>query len=183
MKTKSCKWCMVSFAYILDTIRINSQTICSLAKDLEPRKTNSFDYGIELSRALAMPSIESRPLNGLQSREQRKMAFILQRAVGRFGVEAGRPVVVAAAGAAAAMQGAAAAARNAARSMTQFAQQAEREGRFVLCLHALPSEGHKQEKNKLGRIKTCCGTCGNHVCKKHFNIICEECSALFMPRP
>ena len=71
---------------------------------------------------------------------------------------------------------------NLATKMTQFATQAERESHCKLCLNALPAEGHKKEKDRIAKIKTCCGSCGNHCCKKHYNLVCTECSPLFVPQ-
>ena len=83
-KSKSIKWTRVALAYILDTIRVNSQTIWSLATNQDPRKTNSYIFGILLARALLMPLIENRPIVGLQGAIQQKMSFMLKRPVGRL---------------------------------------------------------------------------------------------------
>ena len=183
-KSKSNKWTRVIFAYILDTIRVNVQTIWSLATNQEPRYTNSFVFGIQLALALLLPLIENRPLVGLQGPIQCKMSFMLKRPVGRFGYDPGQPAIAAAGAAAAAgtaaVQGAAAATR---RSLTRFRQQLEKDERpkrCTLCYNAIPSVGHKEEKEKVGKVKTLFGSCGNPCCQRHHNILCTDCSAFFV---
>ena len=71
------------FAYLLDTARVNAQTIWSLNQKpktkKDPRQTNSFEFGIKLARALVLPHVERRPLNGLQIPIQLKMSMFLKR--------------------------------------------------------------------------------------------------------
>ena len=66
---------------------------------------------------MVLPYIESHSLNGLQGVIQRRMSFVLQRQVGRFGHEPGQSVAAIAAAAQDAAHGAVAAAR---QSMTKF---------------------------------------------------------------
>ena len=172
---------MVVLAYLLDTARVNAQTIWSLVTNKNPRGTNSLQFGYDIALALILPQIENRPLIGLQGPVQRKMSFMLKRPVGKFGAVALQPPP-AAGGAAAVVAGAAAAARNAVRSMTSFARYGEKEKRCHFCYIGLPSEGHKIEKNSITKIKTLCGSCGQPCCKKHYTIICSECQDLFTPR-
>ena len=59
---------MVAFYYLLDTARINAQTIWSLNHGLNPRKTNSYEFGMKVAKALFMPMIMTRPVVGLSSK-------------------------------------------------------------------------------------------------------------------
>ena len=45
VKTKSCRWTMVAFAYLLDTIRVNASTVLAVNKKVDPKKKESFDFG------------------------------------------------------------------------------------------------------------------------------------------
>jgi hypothetical protein len=63
--TKSRKWTMTALCYILDTARVNSQTLWSLNNLKNPIKVNSFDYGYELCMALIVPQIQGRELTFL----------------------------------------------------------------------------------------------------------------------
>ena len=66
-KAKSNKWTMVGFYYLLDTARINAQTIWSLNNNIDPRKSDSYEFGMRVARSLIIPSILARPLIGLSS--------------------------------------------------------------------------------------------------------------------
>ena len=43
VKSKSRKWTMVAFSYLLDTVRVNACTILALNQKKEPKKENAFD--------------------------------------------------------------------------------------------------------------------------------------------
>ena len=50
MYTTNCKskcWTMSAFSYILDTMRVNAQTIYSLNNNIQPRKLNLFEFGFQ----------------------------------------------------------------------------------------------------------------------------------------
>ena len=170
-KSKSNKWTIVTLCYQLDTGRVNSQTTWSLANGIDPRSSDSFDFGIEQARGLVLPHIENRPLIGLQGRILLKMSFMLNRPVGRFGAQGG---IAGAAGAAVtAVQSATAAARDAVRSMTKHAQHSDKRKRCRLCFN--------QDPKQASLVQTCCGSCGEHCCKSHHVILCTECANLFAP--
>ena len=198
-KNKSNKWTRVLFTYILDTARVNAQTVWSLNQTpkKDPRKTDSFDFGIKLARALVLPQIERRSLNGLPIPIQLKMSMMLKRPVGRAAaavqVGAAAPADGAApAGAAAQVDGAVALAGAVApagdqgarpnRAMAKHPQNSEKPQRCKMCYDALPSTGHKNAKDNLSRLKTCCGSCGATACKNHMVTICKDCSHLFVRR-
>ena len=72
---------------MLDTGRVNGQTIYALNIGIDPRKCKSFEFGIGLARGLVLPLIESRPLTGLKIFIQRKMSFMLKSLLEKFQVE------------------------------------------------------------------------------------------------
>ncbi|XP_063850375.1 uncharacterized protein LOC135094308 [Scylla paramamosain] len=55
--TKSRRWTM---AYILDTARVNSQTIHAIKTNVDPRKCTSLTYGWNFVKAICKPRIERR---------------------------------------------------------------------------------------------------------------------------
>ena len=79
VNSKSRRWPITVFSYILDTIRVNSQTIFSISQGLEPRNTNSFEFCWELVMALVKPQIESRKesVNKYPKSVQKKITLIL----------------------------------------------------------------------------------------------------------
>ena len=72
-KSKSKRWTLTAFPYILDVCRINAATIVVLNKGNDPRQGNSYNFGMKLSIALIQPHVERRPLTGLQFDVQRKI--------------------------------------------------------------------------------------------------------------
>jgi len=52
---------MISFAYVLDTCRVNASTILVLNNAKDPRMQDSFDFGMDLVTDLVRPFIEMRP--------------------------------------------------------------------------------------------------------------------------
>ena len=71
---------MTMFYYILDTIRVNSQTIFTLLKGETPGKTQSIDVGFQLVMSLTRPHMERRPLQGLQTSVINKIKMYLPTA-------------------------------------------------------------------------------------------------------
>ena len=66
VKTKSKRWTVAAFVYILDTARVNSGTIYALKKGSDPRKLNSFQFGLDIAISLVIPQILRRRKVGLQ---------------------------------------------------------------------------------------------------------------------
>ena len=69
-------------AYVLDTIRVNSQTIYAICQGKDPRSTDLINYGWELSMQLAKPHMERRrTTGGLTSYIQRSIDMVIRPAV------------------------------------------------------------------------------------------------------
>ena len=166
-KSKSNQWTRVIFSYLLDTARVNAQTICALNRGWEPRKSKSFEFGIYLAKSLVLPLIERRPMKSIKVSIQAKMALMLKQQVGKVGYGPSASTATAL--------------EDAKQSMTKHPNTLEKEKRCQMCLNALPSQGHKQAKDRLGRVKAACGSCVNPVCGEHKIILCESCSHIFTP--
>ena len=69
---------MVAFYYILDTIRVNSNTVYNIANNVPKNKQNSFEFGVELCDSLIIPFIKQRPKNGLSKSIVQKINLALQ---------------------------------------------------------------------------------------------------------
>ena len=98
------------------------------------------------------------------------MSFFLQKPVGKMNVAGADAAAAAAAG------------DGVVRRMTQFAQKAKRENRCRICVNLSGGQGHKEKKNIISKVKSCCGCCGEYVCPKHTVILCNTCSTLFVPK-
>ena len=57
-RAKTNRWALLSFYYMLDTIRVNSKTLWCLKHKKTLNKTSTFEVGFELANALAMPFIQ-----------------------------------------------------------------------------------------------------------------------------
>jgi hypothetical protein len=76
--TKSNKWTMAAFSYILDTARVNSQTLWALNNKKDPTKVNSFDFAYELSMSLLLPEIQKREITPLSISLKSKITSFLK---------------------------------------------------------------------------------------------------------
>ena len=76
-KAKSRRWTMTILAYILDTCRVNTFTFLTLNLSKNPRKENSFDFGMSLVLELVRPFISMRSTIGLQKNIVKKIQTIL----------------------------------------------------------------------------------------------------------
>ena len=74
-KSMSKRWTWVVLCYILDTIRVNAQTIYALNKGIDPKKLDSFEFLMDLARDLVLPQMKNKPLDGLQSIILKKRAI------------------------------------------------------------------------------------------------------------
>lgn len=149
-KSKSCKWTVNVLAYILDTCRVNAQTVMALTQDTHPSKVNTFNFGWELAWALIMPHVRSRAQVGLpKSVKMRVDMLLMSRDEGLDEAEAGP-------------------------SVQNYSGKGMRK-RCAECVAAIPAgEGHKGAKNKLKKITMQCNTCGNAVCDKHVLKTCGQ---------
>ena len=76
-QAKSHRWTMTAFAYGLDTCRVNASTVIALNQSIEPRNTNSFNFGIILVLQLVRPFIALRSKWGLSKSIQNKILITL----------------------------------------------------------------------------------------------------------
>lgn len=153
------------WAYILDTTRVNLQTLLSLtnpgkygmkktAKNEVPR-ISSFDFGVELALALIMPWVNTRPLMGLPSFVKNAAYNVSENP--RF-LHTGAP------------------AGTSSNALT-FPHDAsagnanKRECRD--CLAEIQGKGYRKERKKVCSVTSLCQICGRFVCrKKHLKQIC-----------
>ena len=79
-RAKTNRWALLSFYYMLDTIRVNSKTLWCLKHKKTLNKTSTFEVGFELANALAMPFIQQRKVNGLRKPTLKKIDYVLDKA-------------------------------------------------------------------------------------------------------
>ena len=161
-KMKSKRWPMTAFCFLLDTARVNSQSIWVLANDEEAdvRKSNSYKFGMDLVKALIIPHIERRERDhskNLQRTTLYKMSLTLDREL-RIGKKREAPIQI--------------------ERFESFVDKQDAK-RCYMCMNALPKEGYCKAANSLAKPQTQCTTCGKAVCRKHLVNICQPCARSF----
>ena len=79
VRSQSHRWDLVAFYYILDTIRVNSETLVCIKKRLDVKEENNFDLAFELAKSFTYPFIEQRRINSLGKSITRKTDFVLNQ--------------------------------------------------------------------------------------------------------
>ena len=159
-KMKSKKWTLNTFCYLLDTARVNCQSIYCKVKKENVRNSNSYKYAMDLAKALIKPHVERREkdLTGLHSPELHKMALVLGRDL-NITKKREAPIQI--------------------DRFESFVDKADAK-RCYMCVNALPSgTGYKKLQSNMTRVQTQCGTCGKAVCKKHMINCCHPCARSF----
>ena len=154
VKAKSKKWTRCALSYILDSCRVNAQTILAFHQGKMPRNTDSFQFGWALALALVQPHVARRSRYGQTMSTQAKMNIIL----GRFNCETG--------------------ATNYGDNQNVYPYPSEdsNKQRCKICYDATHREGHKKQKDNMGKTKTRCHKCNIAVCREHLHVVCHKCS-------
>ena len=152
------------FSYLLDTTRVNVQTLVSVNLGKDPRKVNSFDFGHKLAMELITPYLYNRELTNVQQNIVLKMHLATSddRFLGHVMRVGDRSQ--------AAVEG------------LPFRGQLAKTGkRCGECMRDIYSTGHnKKDKRKkingLSKPTTRCEKCGLVKCnKKHLMKLCATC--------
>ena len=146
--TKSPRWTVNAFAFILDTARVNSQTIYSLKNNNDPRKVSSVSYGWNLVKALCNPQIEKRKAQtcGLASDTIVKINFMLQQERVQEAV-----------------------------SEVQQPHENRKKRRCHECVKLVYGQGYTQNRPKVKQSTKQCQECHKYTCEQHLNKLCVGC--------
>ena len=147
-KAKSHRWSITAFYYMLDTARVNAQTIYSLKKKKDPRKSNSFDIGFELVMSLVLPHMARRPYRGLRSSIIKKIELFIPKEPSE--THPGEQL------------------RNKKGIKRKLCE---------TCLKSIQGEGYTEKKAALPRNFCQCQRCGEGCCPKHQVHVCQNCVA------
>jgi hypothetical protein len=151
VSTKSKRWTMAAFSYMLDTMRVNAQTIFSMNNGVHPRKTKSFEFGMEIVKFLITPHLITRKtLPGMRRSTISKINMVLNI-----------PDVV-----------------HENVHSQHYPINSEKPRRCSTCLDNIRGEGYTVKVQALGRGIKQCTYCGNAVCKNHYEQICPKCSTI-----
>lgn len=147
VNTKSRKWTVNAFSYILDTARVNSQTIFGKNTNKDPRSINSFNYGWELVMSLCIPQIRRRKETpGLPQSTIAKIKLLLDDSEPELdAVPEGQPV------------------------------RAEKRARCSACLDSIQGPGYTNNRSKVKRSRIMCQICKHVACDQHLKHLCCNC--------
>ena len=146
--SKSRRWPMAAFSYIIDTSRVNAQTIYCANNNLDMRKSNSFQFGWDLAISLVTPHINVRKSLGcLKTNTTMKMRLIL----GNTDICSTEM-------------------RTVHPENSSIIKQ-----KCAYCIIDFQANG--RSINGLSKIQNVCSKCAKYVCKKHIEQqICSTCA-------
>lgn len=161
-KPKTRRWTIAFFSYLLDTTRVNTQTLCALNNGEDARKVDSFDFGKKFAMDLIGPYLEKRDISRLSSSilvklftltQDRKYLMALLRLH-----EPPSP----------------------AQELAFCGQSSSQLKRCNVCIRSLESsliDGKIRNKaiGNLTRVGSICEQCSQVRCKKHLIKLCETC--------
>ena len=78
VKMTTDRWTIVSLAYLLNTVHVNACSVYAINNGLDPKKQNSFDFGLQLAKSLVIPQIIRRQRNEFTSVILRKISPFMQ---------------------------------------------------------------------------------------------------------
>ena len=187
--SKSKRFTRKVLSYLLDTARVNAQTIYYLILMKIPRESNSFDFAMDLIVELVTPLVESRPLKGLQDDIINKMGLFLNRIIDKTKETAAldaTPLVppknVTTRAQAVESTSAIQAVPNVGPGPSLPRPKAIKFGnsgtkrRCNPCNQAISGKGKKKFKQNLTKNKWQCSICSKPVCKDHFHSVCFQCA-------
>ena len=146
--TKSRRWTMAAFSYVLDTCRVNASTVFALNKDQDPQKQKSFNFVLDLAAQLILPQIKERRLTGLQLPMIRKMELTLGDKLSNS--------------------------TSTSRSVKHPPKTSVRKRCGVCCSEA-SGPGQKKRKENMNLSKSQCQSCAKPVCSHHLTSLCSTC--------
>ena len=151
VNSKSKRWTMTVFSYILDTARINSQSLFFIKEGKDPRLSKgSFEIGWQLAVELVKPYIKTRKANNitLQKNTIQKMNLILN--------EKKEPI------------------EN--DNLVLYPSIGETRKRCTNCIDNIKGKGFRQKVKNVTKIKTQCQKCSKSICNEHSIVSCFSCA-------
>jgi len=146
-KAKSSKWKMVAFYFMLDTARVNAQTIFSIKEGKNLKKTNSYNIMIDLIHKLVKPEIQRRSTTTLQKSILCKIRFFIDVNEDADNDENGREF---------------------------FPRNSEKGKVCHECNKECYGADYTAKRKKLSRGKTQCQKCETPACSKHLVQVCKK---------
>ena len=148
VNTKSKRWPLAVFAYMLDTMRINSQTLFCLNNDSDPRKLSSFKFCWDVVIELVTPLILARKENlHLTAKTRAKIRLMLNDPVSD------------------------------AAPLQSFPMKAEKKKRCGTCIKETYGDNYTAKRAKVCEVINQCTNCADPMCRNHVGAhLCYKCS-------
>ena len=154
-KFRTVRWSLNAFCFLLDTGRVNAQTVYHLLRGENVRESDSFEFGKMLVKALITPLVERREALSQKSLPKKilaKMSITLDRPL--KGPEK----------------------RDAPSSLGSFPSYLSKEEKQRCYMCKLDGKPN----NKMGFVQTQCCACAKGACKDHHHILCKPCAKSFI---
>ncbi len=155
-RTKSKKWTRSAFSYILDTARINAQTIYAANIGRDVHKLDSHKFGWELARELVLPFMEQRSLAGLHFSVKQKMSAFM-----------GKPLE--------SIYKAKVTVDPAQEQSNHPRNLSPAQGRRRRCTFCIDLSTDPKSRDNISATPRQCQLCKKPVCQKHSIIACKNC--------
>ena len=156
------RWPMTVLYYLLDSIAVNSITVASLNNKIHPRNSNTHKMMDQLIKALTVPYIRNRSLNGLNYDTQSKIKIVLGENLSPHIPE---------------IRG------------FDFPRKCDEKdkARCRRCLESITGKDFTRIRNSIGRKRHRCQNCNTPVCdieeNRHCVLICVECASAINVNP
>ena len=144
-KTKSNRWTIAPFAYILNICRVNAATVLAMNRGSDTHKVNSYNFGMDLALRLIRHMSNNFPSLGFKPRYIIKLICFYVN----YGVFNSR-------------QQDASSLNN-----TQYPQKCKNRKRCRACVLEISGPGQKKRKNNMTKTKNQCQICGKPACCRH----------------
>ena len=156
-KSKSNRWTLTAFSYILDVCRINASTVLALNKNVDPQSQDAYQFGIDLALSLIRPHIQRRSLVGLQMSIKNKMSLILGYEVDTYQNQLART---------ASMAG---------LEDDLHPKNREKSSRCKKCMSEIVGPQHRTRVQGMTRSRNQCQLCAVAACTEHSIQLCVQC--------
>ena len=156
-KSKSNRWTLTAFSYILDVCRINASTVLAPNKNVDPQSQDAYQFGIDLALSLIRPHIQRRSLVGLQMSIKNKMSLILGYEVDTYQNQQART---------ASMAG---------LEDDLHPKKREKSSRCKKCMSEIVGPQHRTRVQGMTRSRNQCQLCAVAACTEHSIQMCVQC--------
>ena len=137
--SKSKRWTMNAFSYVLDTCQVNASTIYAMNNDLQPRNIKTVDFGFELVMSLIRPHIERPRLIGIISSLICKIEIVLEKKISS---------------------------KHKKTLSGFFPHQSQKRRRYDACISKTKGKRSKEKKNKISKQLSQCQKCAKPLCNR-----------------